>query len=106
MHRDIKPENFLLTSKDDDAELKAADFGLCTYFKMHEVFDRRARMPVLLACRIAQGCEPAGLLTDTMMLEPFAALSAQRTMWPRRCCGATTPGMQTWVASSCVTCVL
>ncbi len=40
MRRDIKPENFLLTSKDDDAELKAADFGLCTYFKMHEVFDR------------------------------------------------------------------
>jgi calcium-dependent protein kinase len=39
IHRDIKPENFLLTSKDDDAELKAADFGLCTYFKMHEVFD-------------------------------------------------------------------
>jgi kinase len=40
VRRDIKPENFLLTSKDDDAELKAADFGLCTYFKMHEVFDR------------------------------------------------------------------
>lgn len=38
--RDIKPENFLLTSKGDDAELKAADFGLCTYFKLHEIFDR------------------------------------------------------------------
>jgi serine/threonine protein kinase len=40
LHRDIKPENFLLTSKGEEAELKAADFGLCTYFKMHEVFDR------------------------------------------------------------------
>ena len=40
LRRDIKPENFLLTSKGEDAELKAADFGLCTYFKMHEVFDR------------------------------------------------------------------
>ncbi len=38
--RDIKPENFLLTTKGDEAELKAADFGLCTYFKISEVFDR------------------------------------------------------------------
>jgi calcium-dependent protein kinase len=38
IHRDIKPENFLLTTKGEDAELKAADFGLCTYFKITEVF--------------------------------------------------------------------
>ena len=28
IHRDLKPENMLLTSKDDFAELKLADFGL------------------------------------------------------------------------------
>jgi hypothetical protein len=99
MRRDIKPENFLLTSKDDDAELKAADFGLCTYFKMHEVFDRYLRMPVLLAHTNVQGCTPAGLLTDIMMLGSVAASLVQRTMWPQRCSGATTPGMQTWVAT-------
>jgi serine/threonine protein kinase len=63
-------------------------------------------MPVLLACLEHASCRLAGPLTDTMMFVSFAALLAQRTMWPRRCSGATTPGMQTWVASSCVTRVL
>lgn len=27
MHRDLKPENLLLTSKNDDADVKLADFG-------------------------------------------------------------------------------
>lgn len=27
VHRDLKPENLLLTSKDDDASIKLADFG-------------------------------------------------------------------------------
>jgi calcium-dependent protein kinase len=38
MHRDIKPENFLLLSKDEDAPLKATDFGLSVFFKEGEVF--------------------------------------------------------------------
>jgi calcium-dependent protein kinase len=33
MHRDLKPENFLLLSKDEDAPLKATDFGLSVFFK-------------------------------------------------------------------------
>nr|CAD1844791.1 unnamed protein product [Ananas comosus var. bracteatus] len=31
MHRDLKPENFLLVSKDEDAPLKAIDFGLSVF---------------------------------------------------------------------------
>ena len=27
MHRDLKPENLLLASKDDDSNIKLADFG-------------------------------------------------------------------------------
>lgn len=38
MHRDIKPENFLLTDKTEAAVIKAADFGLCTYFKPGQRF--------------------------------------------------------------------
>ncbi|KAL3153909.1 hypothetical protein ABBQ32_013473 [Trebouxia sp. C0010 RCD-2024] len=38
MHRDIKPENFLLTDKTESAVIKAADFGLCTYFKPGQRF--------------------------------------------------------------------
>ncbi|OAY67767.1 Calcium-dependent protein kinase 17 [Ananas comosus] len=33
MHRDLKPENFLLLNKDEDAPLKATDFGLSVFFK-------------------------------------------------------------------------
>ena len=38
MHRDIKPENFLLTDRTEAAVIKAADFGLCTYFKPGQRF--------------------------------------------------------------------
>merc|ERR1719231_2220206 len=38
MHRDLKPENFLLASPDQDAAIKATDFGLSVYFKGGEHF--------------------------------------------------------------------
>ena len=37
MRRDLKPENFLLSTKDDDAPLKATDFGLSVFYKPVEV---------------------------------------------------------------------
>lgn len=33
MHRDLKPENFLFTSAQEDAALKATDFGLSVFYK-------------------------------------------------------------------------
>lgn len=33
IHRDCKPENFLLLSKDENAPLKATDFGLSVFYK-------------------------------------------------------------------------
>lgn len=33
MHRDLKPENFLFESTDEDAKLKATDFGLSVFYK-------------------------------------------------------------------------
>ncbi|XP_048564926.1 calcium-dependent protein kinase 2 [Triticum urartu] len=38
IHRDLKPENFLLLSKEEDAPLKATDFGLSVFYKQGEVF--------------------------------------------------------------------
>ncbi|XP_072954861.1 calcium-dependent protein kinase 2 isoform X2 [Typha angustifolia] len=38
IHRDLKPENFLLLNKEEDAPLKATDFGLSVFFKEGEVF--------------------------------------------------------------------
>ncbi|KAI3800284.1 hypothetical protein L1987_28371 [Smallanthus sonchifolius] len=37
MHRDLKPENFLLSSKDENAMLKATDFGLSVFIKEGKV---------------------------------------------------------------------
>lgn len=33
IHRDLKPENFLLASKEENAPLKATDFGLSVFYK-------------------------------------------------------------------------
>ena len=38
MHRDLKPENFVLATKDQDAPVKAIDFGLSAYFEPGERF--------------------------------------------------------------------
>ncbi|KAI4304798.1 hypothetical protein MLD38_040266 [Melastoma candidum] len=38
IHRDLKPENFLLLNKDENAPLKATDFGLSVFFKQGDVF--------------------------------------------------------------------
>lgn len=37
MHRDLKPENFLLSSKDENALLKATDFGLSVFIDEGEI---------------------------------------------------------------------
>lgn len=36
VHRDLKPENFLFTTKDEDAQLKAIDFGLSDFVRPDE----------------------------------------------------------------------
>ncbi|XP_060188252.1 calcium-dependent protein kinase 21-like [Lycium barbarum] len=38
MHRDLKPENFLLTSKVENAMLKATDFGLSVFIEEGKVY--------------------------------------------------------------------
>ncbi|KAF9660861.1 hypothetical protein SADUNF_Sadunf19G0007700 [Salix dunnii] len=38
MHRDLKPENFLLHNVEEDAPLKATDFGLSVFYKPGETF--------------------------------------------------------------------
>ncbi|KAK9673890.1 hypothetical protein RND81_12G196600 [Saponaria officinalis] len=38
MHRDLKPENFLLSTKDENAPLKATDFGLSVFIEGGKVY--------------------------------------------------------------------
>ncbi|XP_008781518.1 calcium-dependent protein kinase 28-like [Phoenix dactylifera] len=49
MHRDLKPENFLFASADEDAMLKATDFGLSVFYKPGETFSDVVGSPYYVA---------------------------------------------------------
>ncbi|KAG8383345.1 hypothetical protein BUALT_Bualt04G0002800 [Buddleja alternifolia] len=49
MHRDLKPENFLFISGDEDAALKATDFGLSVFYKPDETFSDVVGSPYYVA---------------------------------------------------------
>ncbi|PIA47248.1 hypothetical protein AQUCO_01400140v1 [Aquilegia coerulea] len=49
MHRDLKPENFLFASTDEDAALKAIDFGLSVFYKPEDTFSDVVGSPYYVA---------------------------------------------------------
>lgn len=49
MHRDIKPENLILASKEDDYNIKLADFGLATYVNLPTQLFTRCGTPGYVA---------------------------------------------------------
>lgn len=49
MHRDLKPENLILASKDNDYNLKIADFGLAAFIQNGELLYLRCGSPGYVA---------------------------------------------------------
>ncbi|CAI8619254.1 unnamed protein product [Vicia faba] len=49
MHRDLKPENFLFDTVEEDAKLKATDFGLSVFYKPGESFSDVVGSPYYVA---------------------------------------------------------
>ncbi|KAI4336435.1 hypothetical protein L6164_014964 [Bauhinia variegata] len=49
MHRDLKPENFLFDSVEEDATLKATDFGLSVFYKPGDTFSDVVGSPYYVA---------------------------------------------------------
>ncbi|ONK77491.1 uncharacterized protein A4U43_C02F7110 [Asparagus officinalis] len=49
MHRDLKPDHFLFVSKDEDAALKAIDFGLSVFYKPGDTFCELTGTPHYIA---------------------------------------------------------
>lgn len=49
IHRDLKPENFLYASSDENAPLKAIDFGLSIFFKPGQRFNEIVGSPYYMA---------------------------------------------------------
>ncbi|KAJ4755889.1 Calcium-dependent protein kinase family protein [Rhynchospora pubera] len=56
MHRDLKPENFLFVNEDENAPLKAIDFGLSIFFKPDEVFNDVVGSPYYVAPEVLRKC--------------------------------------------------
>uniref|UniRef100_A0A7S1CLD5 Calcium-dependent protein kinase 1 n=1 Tax=Bicosoecida sp. CB-2014 TaxID=1486930 RepID=A0A7S1CLD5_9STRA len=54
VHRDLKPENFLMTTKDDTAELKVIDFGLSRFVKPGEIMHARVGTPYYIAPEVLE----------------------------------------------------
>ena len=54
IHRDLKPENFLLSTKRDDAILKATDFGLSRFFSEEKPLDEIVGSPFYVAPEVLQ----------------------------------------------------
>ncbi|XP_051149762.1 calcium-dependent protein kinase 11-like isoform X2 [Andrographis paniculata] len=49
MHRDFKPENFLFDTPDEDAKLKATDFGLSVFYKPGQYLSEVVGSPYYVA---------------------------------------------------------
>lgn len=54
IHRDLKPENLLLSTHEDDAVLKIADFGLCRYLSPDEQARIVCGSPLYMAPEVLQ----------------------------------------------------
>ncbi|KAF4349088.1 hypothetical protein G4B88_029057 [Cannabis sativa] len=54
MHRDLKPENFLFDTVEEDAALKATDFGLSVFYKPGETFSDVVGSPYYVAPEVLQ----------------------------------------------------
>lgn len=91
MHRDIKPENFLLTTADDSAAVKLADFGLSTYFKPGQRFSQIVGSayyvaPEVLACSqwlvatAAASCHCGGPLASPVLSSKTAGTAGESAL--------------------------
>ncbi|CAH2070697.1 unnamed protein product [Thlaspi arvense] len=56
MHRDLKPENFLFDSPNDDAKLKATDFGLSVFYKPGQYLYDVVGSPYYVAPEVLKKC--------------------------------------------------
>ncbi|KAH9803733.1 calcium-dependent protein kinase 33 [Citrus sinensis] len=57
MHRDLKPENFIFTTDDENATLKATDFGLAFFFEEGKVYEEVVGTPLYMAPELLGPCK-------------------------------------------------
>ncbi|KAH9803729.1 calcium-dependent protein kinase 33 [Citrus sinensis] len=90
MHRDLKPENFIFTTDDENATLKATDFGLAFFFEEGKVYEEVVGTPLYMAPELLGPCKygkeidiwSAGLILYNLLsgAQPFWAESLYGTL--------------------------
>ncbi|KAI9201622.1 hypothetical protein LWI28_026303 [Acer negundo] len=86
MHRDLKPENFLLASTDEDAPIKATDFGLSVFIEPGKVYEDIVGSAYYVAPEVLQrnGVPPFWAETEKGIFEAVLEgnLDLQSSPWP------------------------
>lgn len=83
VHRDLKPENFLFTSKDEDSELKAIDFGLSEFVKPDEKLNDIVGSAYYVAPEVLHRCYSTEADVWSIGVIAYILLCGSRPFWAR-----------------------
>ncbi|XP_062187343.1 CDPK-related kinase 5-like [Phragmites australis] len=83
VHRDLKPENFLFTSKDENSELKAIDFGLSDFVKPDERLNDIVGSAYYVAPEVLHRCYSTEADVWSIGVIAYILLCGSRPFWAR-----------------------
>ncbi|XP_062189956.1 CDPK-related kinase 5-like [Phragmites australis] len=83
VHRDLKPENFLFTSKDDNSQLKAIDFGLSDFVKPDERLNDIVGSAYYVAPEVLHRCYSTEADVWSVGVIAYILLCGSRPFWAR-----------------------
>ncbi|KAG2638414.1 CDPK-related kinase 5-like [Panicum virgatum] len=83
VHRDLKPENFLFTSKDENAHLKAIDFGLSDFVKPDERLNDIVGSAYYVAPEVLHRCYSTEADVWSIGVIAYILLCGSRPFWAR-----------------------
>ncbi|KAI3799041.1 hypothetical protein L1987_34329 [Smallanthus sonchifolius] len=83
VHRDLKPENFLFATKDNDAELKAIDFGLSDFVCPEKQLDDIVGSAYYVAPEVLQRSYGTEADVWSVGVIAFVLLCGNRPFWGR-----------------------
>ncbi|KAJ6930084.1 CDPK-related kinase 5-like [Populus alba x Populus x berolinensis] len=83
VHRDLKPENFLFTSKDENSQLKAIDFGLSDFVKPDERLNDIVGSAYYVAPEVLHRCYGTEADVWSIGVIAYILLCGSRPFWAR-----------------------
>ncbi|KAL5196647.1 hypothetical protein ABZP36_000159 [Zizania latifolia] len=83
VHRDLKPENFLFTSKDENSQLKAIDFGLSDFVKPDERLNDIVGSAYYVAPEVLHKCYSTEADVWSIGVIAYILLCGSRPFWAR-----------------------